>query len=97
VDVRGDVVTYGSSYCEYAYPVYDLDYRGKLKAILDYVWAIPNLLTIGRGGLYRYNNMDHSIKMGLLAAAHVVTGAARDAILEIAKEQSVFEAPHRRN
>ncbi len=91
-----DVVSYGSSFSEYSYPIYDLGYRAKIKAVLDWVWPVENLLTIGRGGLYRYNNMDHSLKMGMLAARHVVAGASRDAILDIAKEQSVFEAPHKR-
>jgi hypothetical protein len=58
---------------------------------------MENLLTVGRGGLFRYNNMDHSIKMGLLAARHVGRGDSRDAVLDIAKEQSVFEAPHKRH
>lgn len=96
LDVREQVVAYGSSFNEYSYPVYDLRYREKLKAVLDFVWPIENLLTIGRGGLYRYNNMDHSIKMGMLAARHVAAGESKDAILEIAKEQTVFEAPHKR-
>lgn len=29
---------------------------------------IENLSPIGRGGLYKYNNMDHSIYSGMLAA-----------------------------
>ncbi len=96
LDVAADVEAYGSSFSEYSYPIYDLDYRAKLKAVLGFVWPLENSLTIGRGGLFRYNNMDHSIKMGLLAARHVARGESRDAILDIAKGQSVFEAPHKR-
>jgi protoporphyrinogen oxidase len=96
LDVAGDVDAYGSSFSEYSYPVYDLDYKAKLKAVLAFVWPLDNVITIGRGGLFRYNNMDHSIKMGLLAARHIAGGESRDAILEIAKEQSVFEAPHKK-
>jgi hypothetical protein len=40
--------------------------------------------------------MDHSLKMGLLAARHVARGESRDRILDIAKEQTVFEAPHKK-
>ena len=97
LDVAADVDACGSSFSEYSYPVYDLGYREKLGAVLEFVWPIENLLTMGRGGLFRYNNMDHSIKMGLLAARHVGRGDSRDAILDIAKEQSVFEAPHKRH
>lgn len=96
LDIGDDVVAYGSEYNAYSYPIYDLDYRAKIRAVLEYVWPIPNLLTIGRGGLYRYNNMDHSLKMGLMASRHIIEGAPRDDILEIAKEQSVFEAPHKK-
>ena len=97
LDMANDVEAYRSSFEEYSYPVYDLAYRDKLKTVLDFIWPIENLLTIGRGGLFRYNNMDHSIKMGVLAAQHVAYGEDRDAILDIAKEQSVFEAPHKRH
>jgi protoporphyrinogen oxidase len=96
LDMAGDVDAYGSSFSEYSYPVYDLEYKAKLKAVLTFVWPLENVITVGRGGLFRYNNMDHSIKMGLLAARHVAGGENRDAILEIAKEQSVFEAPHKK-
>ncbi len=87
LDVAGDVDAYGSSFSEYSYPIYDLDYKAKLRAVLAFVWPLENVITVGRGGLFRYNNMDHSIKMGLLAARHVVGGESRDAILDIAKEQ----------
>jgi protoporphyrinogen oxidase len=97
LDLGAAVEASGTTAEAYCYPVYDLDYRRKIKAVLDFVWPLDNLVTIGRGGLFRYNNMDHSIKMGLLAAAHVSRGAPREAILEIAKEQSVFEAPHKRS
>jgi protoporphyrinogen oxidase len=96
LDVAGDVDAYGSSFSEYSYPIYDLDYKAKLRAVLAFVWPLENVITVGRGGLFRYNNMDHSIKMGLLAARHVVGAESRDAILDIAKEQSVFEAPHKK-
>ncbi|MEO2093757.1 MAG: FAD-dependent oxidoreductase [bacterium] len=51
-----------------AYPVYDLDYRPRLASLRTYIAGIPNLVTTGRQGLFRYNNMDHSIAMGRQAA-----------------------------
>jgi protoporphyrinogen oxidase len=96
LDLAGDVEAYASSFDAYSYPVYDLDYRDKLRAVLDFIWPLENLVTIGRGGLFRYNNMDHSLTMGLLAARHVARGESRDRILDIAKEQTVFEAPHKK-
>lgn len=53
------------------YPVYTLDFRRNLQLILDYLDTIPNLLTIGRPGLFNYNNMDHCIDMSRVAAEHI--------------------------
>jgi protoporphyrinogen oxidase len=55
-----------------AYPVYHLDYKEDLKIIFDYLKQFKNLQTIGRAGLYRYNNMDHSILTGFYAARNVL-------------------------
>jgi len=51
-----------------AYPVYDSDYEENLGKIREYLKSFSNLQTIGRSGLHRYNNMDHSMQTGLLAA-----------------------------
>ena len=50
----------------HAYPIYDLDYSGKIGIIQDYISSIDGLYVVGRGGTFRYNNADHSIEMGLL-------------------------------
>lgn len=55
-----------------AYPVYDLDYQKNLQVIKDYVAGIKSLQIVGRGGTFRYNNSDHSIEMGLLAAKNLL-------------------------
>lgn len=54
-----------------AYPVYDQDYRDNLQIIKDFLNGIQNLQTIGRNGMHRYNNMDHSMLTGMLAAKNV--------------------------
>jgi protoporphyrinogen oxidase len=50
----------------YAYPVYDLDYSRKTGLINDYLDGFEGLHISGRGGIFRYNNADHSIEMGLM-------------------------------
>jgi len=50
----------------YAYPVYDLDYSRKTELIRDYLGSFEGLHISGRGGIFRYNNADHSIEMGLM-------------------------------
>ena len=58
-----------------AYPKYDLGYQQPLEKIKQYL-AENHLLIqiIGRGGRFRYNNMDHSILTGLLAARNILAG-----------------------
>lgn len=51
-----------------AYPVYDSTYKKSLRAIRSYLDNFSNLQTIGRSGMHRYNNMDHSMQTGILAA-----------------------------
>lgn len=51
-----------------AYPVYLPDYQANVKIIKDYLEKLPGLQTIGRNGLHRYNNQDHSMMTGLYAA-----------------------------
>jgi protoporphyrinogen oxidase len=58
----------------YAYPVYDLAYRQNLKVLREHSKRIGGFITTGRQGLYRYNNMDHSIAMGRKAARTVLQG-----------------------
>jgi protoporphyrinogen oxidase len=50
----------------YAYPVYDLQYSGKIAIIKEYLAGFEGLHISGRGGIFRYNNADHSIEMGLM-------------------------------
>ncbi len=50
------------------YPVYETGYSKNLDVIVDHIKQFNNLLLIGRYGAFKYNNQDHSILMGLLAA-----------------------------
>jgi protoporphyrinogen oxidase len=52
----------------HAYPIYDSEYRKNLQMVRDYLGSFGNLQTIGRSGMHRYNNMDHSMQTGILAA-----------------------------
>ncbi len=58
----------------YAYPVYDLTYKENLDLLKKEAKKVKNLHTTGRQGLYRYNNMDHSIAMGRRVAKTVAKG-----------------------
>lgn len=55
-----------------AYPVYDGEYRQHLDIIQNYLQRFENLQTVGRNGMHRYNNQDHSMLTGLLAAKNIL-------------------------
>jgi protoporphyrinogen oxidase len=54
-----------------AYPVYDAEYETHLGVLRDWLGRFENLFTVGRNGQHRYNNQDHSMLTGLLAARAV--------------------------
>lgn len=60
------------------YPVYDRGYKDRLKQIESYLQAIDGLSVIGRYGAFKYNNQDHSILMGLLAADNIVNQSSHN-------------------
>ena len=62
---------------EKAYPVYDQLYLNRLETVRRYLETFPNFQTIGRNGLHRYNNQDHSMLTGVYAARNI-TGERHD-------------------
>jgi protoporphyrinogen oxidase len=56
-----------------AYPAYFGDYRdfGKVRAYLD---RFPNLYPVGRNGMHRYNNQDHSMLAANSAVESILNG-----------------------
>jgi protoporphyrinogen oxidase len=55
-----------------AYPSYVIGYEKPLEKIKAFVDELENLQIIGRYGTFRYNNTDHSIETGLLAAKNIL-------------------------
>ena len=60
-----------------AYPIYDADYRAHLDVVQAHLDAIPNLHTIGRNGMHKYNNQDHSMLTAIFAVDNM-HGATHD-------------------
>lgn len=54
-----------------AYPVYDAVYHKSLETIRFFVDKIENLQLIGRNGMHRYNNQDHSMLTAMLAVRNI--------------------------
>jgi protoporphyrinogen oxidase len=51
-----------------AYPVIEIGYENHIATIKCWLDQFQNLLPIGRSGMFKYNNQDHAIATGLLAA-----------------------------
>ncbi len=61
-----------------SYPVYDEGYRVHLERLRAFVSRLPNCQTIGRNGLHRYNNQDHSMLTGIQAVRNALGGERVD-------------------
>lgn len=79
------LITSGSCTCGYVvrvpktYPVYDSDYSPALSAIRTYLEsAWPEVITVGRNGMHRYNNQDHSMLTAMYAVDNIVHGTDHD-------------------
>jgi protoporphyrinogen oxidase len=72
-----------------AYPVYDAEYREALRKVREFVNDFDNLQLVGRNGLHRYNNQDHSMLTAMLAAENIL-GAHHD-VWDVNTDQEYHE------
>ncbi|MEP6957804.1 MAG: hypothetical protein ABI980_03670, partial [Nitrospirota bacterium] len=77
---------------EKAYPVYDQTYQESVDIIRRYLETFSNLQTIGRNGLHRYNNQDHSMLTGVYAAGNIV--GERHDVWAVNTEKEYHEEEH---
>jgi protoporphyrinogen oxidase len=62
-----------------AYPVYDEGYAERVDVLRAWLaQTVPNVHPVGRNGMHRYNNQDHSMLTAMLAVDNIVTGARHD-------------------
>lgn len=59
---------------EKAYPVYDGGYQERVGRIARTLAGFPNLQVVGRNGMHKYNNQDHSMLTALLAVRNLHGG-----------------------
>jgi len=83
-----------------AYPVYDAEYAGRVERIRGWLDGISNLQQVGRNGLHRYNNSDHSMLTAMRAvenlcdrAGHDVWAVNADSVYH--EREEVVEQPYR--
>ncbi|MEV4625013.1 NAD(P)/FAD-dependent oxidoreductase [Micromonospora sp. NPDC049523] len=62
-----------------AYPVYDEGYEDAVDTIRGWLAeAVPNVHPVGRNGMHRYNNQDHSMLTAMLTAENILDGTTHD-------------------
>jgi protoporphyrinogen oxidase len=57
-----------------AYPVYDQSYSAHVETVRQALKAYPGLYLVGRNGMHKYNNQDHSMMTAMLAVQNIVAG-----------------------
>lgn len=73
------------------YPVYHIGYKNDVAQIKTFLNNFSNLQLVGRNGTFRYNNMDHSIEMGLYAAWNIIEGERKFDIESVNIEREYLE------
>jgi protoporphyrinogen oxidase len=61
-----------------AYPIYDVEYAERVATIREWLQTITNLTQVGRNGLHRYNNSDHSMLTSMRAVDNILLGTHHD-------------------
>jgi protoporphyrinogen oxidase len=75
-----------------AYPIYDADYAARVQVIRGWLDEIDNLQQVGRNGLHRYNNSDHSMLTAMRAVDNLLSGAEHD--IWAVNAESVYHETH---
>jgi protoporphyrinogen oxidase len=86
-----------------AYPMYDAEYAERVSTIRRWLDGVENLQQVGRNGLHRYNNSDHSMLTSMRAVDNLTKGTDHDIWAvnaesayheeEAKEEQPYIEAP----
>ena len=75
-----------------AYPIYDSNYDGRVDTIRKWLDGIENLQQVGRNGLHRYNNSDHSMLTAMRAVENALEGSHHD--IWAVNAESVYHETH---
>ncbi|MCU1690398.1 MAG: amine oxidase [Pseudonocardiales bacterium] len=75
-----------------AYPTYDEAYARNVQTIRDWLEAaVPNVVPVGRNGMHRYNNADHSMVTAMLAVQNILGASPAHDLWSVNVEQDYHE------
>ncbi len=93
---RADAVKFGFVVRVHkAYPIYDVEYGERVAQIRGWLDGIANLQQVGRNGLHRYNNSDHSMLTAMRAVDNILLGTHHD--IWSVNVESVYHEEHQEN
>ena len=72
-----------------AYPVYDSTHRESLSIIREFLAPLTNLQLVGRNGMHKYNNQDHSMLTAMLAVRNIL--GANHSLWDVNVDQEYLE------
>ncbi len=78
-----------------AYPIYDVEYAERVQTIREWLAGVSNLTQVGRNGLHRYNNSDHSMLTAMRAVDNILLGTNHD--IWAVNAESVYHEEHVEN
>lgn len=74
-----------------AYPIYDDQYRANVDILREWLGQdAANVYPVGRNGMFRYNNQDHSMFTAMLTVENIMEGTTHD-VWEVNVEEEYHE------
>jgi protoporphyrinogen oxidase len=74
-----------------AYPFYDEHYKANVDRMREWIEdCTPNVFPVGRNGMHKYNNQDHSMYTALLSVENIAAGMSHD-VWEVNVEEEYHE------
>jgi protoporphyrinogen oxidase len=76
-----------------AYPVYDDQYAQHVRAVREELErSFPTLHLVGRNGMHKYNNQDHSMMTAILCAKNIIAGSRVYDVWEVNEDAEYHES-----
>ena len=97
IDEKTKVLEYHVERVKKAYPAYFGSYS-EFPKVKEYLDHIDNLYCIGRNGMHRYNNMDHSMKTAMVAIDNILKNKKdKENIWEVNTEKDYHDVKNEKN
>ncbi len=78
-----------------AYPVYDAHYKENIETIKQALLPYKGVYLVGRNGMHKYNNQDHSMMTAMLATKNIIAGNEKYDIWNVNEDAEYHEGGER--